>query len=253
MRIIPVSSPSPRTCFHVTPGGGCPRDANTRIQLVPGSNSSSPAYPGRQICSRSSSKTNYGTVPSPFMIKTPPSTIGRFMRSFRASWSPCCCVRPTAASPPTVRRTSPHGGLTDFVGIAGTQTKRKDGMFHPNYNVRLRDVTDGTSSTVMIGERPPGPSGTPRRRWFSKSGCLCPSSQILHAGINDIYYRGINCDLSTDPLRPGTLGNDCDSGHFWSLHPGGANFAFADGSVRFLRYSASDILPALATRAGQRR
>ena len=30
----------------------------------------------------------------------------------------------------------------------------------------------------------------------------------------------------------------------------GANFAFADGSVRFLRYSANDILPALATRAG---
>ena len=37
---------------------------------------------------------------------------------------------------------------------------------------------------------------------------------------------------------------------FWSLHPGGANFAFADGSVKFLRYSAADILPALATRAG---
>jgi prepilin-type processing-associated H-X9-DG protein len=38
--------------------------------------------------------------------------------------------------------------------------------------------------------------------------------------------------------------------HFWSLHPGGANFAFCDGSVRFLPYSANDILPALATRAG---
>jgi prepilin-type processing-associated H-X9-DG protein len=30
----------------------------------------------------------------------------------------------------------------------------------------------------------------------------------------------------------------------------GANFAFADGSVHFLRYSADSILPALATRAG---
>ena len=42
----------------------------------------------------------------------------------------------------------------------------------------------------------------------------------------------------------------CDSLHFWSPHPGGANFAFADGSVRFLSYSADTILPALATRAG---
>jgi prepilin-type processing-associated H-X9-DG protein len=38
--------------------------------------------------------------------------------------------------------------------------------------------------------------------------------------------------------------------HFWSPHPGGANFALADGSVRFLPYAANDVLPALATRAG---
>ena len=40
------------------------------------------------------------------------------------------------------------------------------------------------------------------------------------------------------------------SRHFWSPHGGGANFAFADGSVRFLAYSADAILPALATRNG---
>ena len=38
--------------------------------------------------------------------------------------------------------------------------------------------------------------------------------------------------------------------HFWSPHSGGANFALADGSVRFLAYSADPVLPALATRAG---
>ncbi len=51
-------------------------------------------------------------------------------------------------------------------------------------------------------------------------------------------------------FQQGQLDNMCSVMHFWSLHPGGAHFLFADGSVRFLSYSATEILPALATRAG---
>ena len=43
----------------------------------------------------------------------------------------------------------------------------------------------------------------------------------------------------------------CDRFHFWSYHPGGANFALCDGSVRFITYSGDAVLPALATRAGK--
>ncbi|HLW66382.1 MAG TPA: H-X9-DG-CTERM domain-containing protein [Gemmataceae bacterium] len=49
---------------------------------------------------------------------------------------------------------------------------------------------------------------------------------------------------------PGRIDNPCDSFHFWSLHPMGANFLFCDGSVHFIAYSAAEIMPALATRAG---
>jgi prepilin-type processing-associated H-X9-DG protein len=48
----------------------------------------------------------------------------------------------------------------------------------------------------------------------------------------------------------GDLKSVCHAYHFWSRHPGGAHFAFCDGSVKFLRYSADAVLPALATRAG---
>jgi prepilin-type processing-associated H-X9-DG protein len=61
-------------------------------------------------------------------------------------------------------------------------------------------------------------------------------------------YKG--CPKGPYRFADDKLTNECAAFHFWSLHSGGANFAFADGSVRFLRYAANDILPALATRAG---
>ena len=41
------------------------------------------------------------------------------------------------------------------------------------------------------------------------------------------------------------------SGHTRSFHPGGANFGFADGSVKFLKYTtAQPVMTALGTRTG---
>jgi prepilin-type processing-associated H-X9-DG protein len=61
---------------------------------------------------------------------------------------------------------------------------------------------------------------------------------------------GASCPSWRTVFGPGQYDDPCHHNHFWSLHPGGANFAFADGSVRFFRYSAASVLPALATRAG---
>lgn len=39
--------------------------------------------------------------------------------------------------------------------------------------------------------------------------------------------------------------------HFWSNHPGGGNWVFSDGSVRFLPYTTGlTIIPQLATKGG---
>jgi prepilin-type processing-associated H-X9-DG protein len=51
-------------------------------------------------------------------------------------------------------------------------------------------------------------------------------------------------------LRDGNVNNPCDQLHYWSGHDAGVNFAFGDGSVRFMTYARNDLLPALATRSG---
>ena len=103
----------------------------------------------------------------------------------------------------------------------------------------------------MIGERPPSPDFW--LGWWYASGSVDGSGDTALGvrefnGGTDPYT--VACPKGPYNFRPGKVIEQCDAFHFWSLHSGGANFAFADGSVRFLTYSADSVLPALATRAG---
>jgi prepilin-type processing-associated H-X9-DG protein len=154
-------------------------------------------------------------------------------------------------------------GLMDYLAITGTDTfqpspggsewrDRNDGTLFGSSHVRIADITDGTSTTVLIGERPPSPS----LYWGWWSWGAIDAS----LGVRDtfaVYATGVPNDpksqscsrMLPEKFRP-EQGNFCDVHHFWSQHPSGANWAFADGSVRFLSYATDGLMPALATRAG---
>jgi prepilin-type processing-associated H-X9-DG protein len=146
---------------------------------------------------------------------------------------------------------NPPWGLTNYLGVSGNGFQLYNGIFHPRLRVTTADITDGISNTVMIGERPTGPHGY-GSSWYSGWGTL----RYFEGQLMPVNEEWANTPVEKTVCPPRTVfqsgkyDDPCHHHHFWSLHPGGANFAFADGSVKFLRYTAADILPALATRAG---
>jgi prepilin-type processing-associated H-X9-DG protein len=120
--------------------------------------------------------------------------------------------------------------------------------------VRISEITDGTSNTLAVGERPPYPQGG-WGVWYSGVwGAGATGTGAVVLGVTEPCappdFLDHPCDGMVFRFGPGTIDNSQDAYHFWSLHPGGANFLFADGAVHFLPYSALPIMEALASRAG---
>ena len=145
-----------------------------------------------------------------------------------------------------------QAALTSYLGVLGTAWDRTDGVLFLDSRVKLVDITDGTSGTLIVGERPPS-ADFRYGWWYAGSGQAGTGSGDMLLGVIDENLGGGStymCPLGQYQFRPGDLSSQCDLFHFWSLHPGGAHFIFCDGSVRFLAYDVAPILPALATRDG---
>ena len=132
--------------------------------------------------------------------------------------------------------------LTSYLGVSGTnqfkEANGQDGMLYVNSAVRMAFVRDGTSNTLLIGERPPSNSRVYGWQWAG-------AGDSPHFGATDVvlgvHERALTPTAAPDYFRKGTVVDPMDIHryHFWSLHPGGANWAFADGSTRFLAYEAA--------------
>jgi len=150
-----------------------------------------------------------------------------------------------------------HVAFTSYLGCEGLNLNTHDGVLYLDSRVRMQDIPDGTSNTIMVGERPPGPDFW-YGWWYAGYGQRKPTgSADMVLGvreINDAVDEGGNsasCPVGPFSFTRGSLSEPCDVFHFWSLHSGGANFLMGDGSVHFLTYNAADVLPALATRNGR--
>jgi prepilin-type N-terminal cleavage/methylation domain-containing protein/prepilin-type processing-associated H-X9-DG protein len=111
---------------------------------------------------------------------------------------------------------------------------------------RFADLMDGTSNTILLAEA----AGRPRRWLARQSG----QDQVLDGGAWNHLKGGIVLQGKTadGTANLGTCSINCtNNGEVYSFHTGGANAAFADGSVHFLRESINvRVLARLITRAG---
>lgn len=166
-------------------------------------------------------------------------------------------VLPSFACPSDGRTSVPRDfdgmrvGLAAYQGVSGIDRSSFDGVLYLDSRVRLIDIGDGTSTTLAVGERPPSADGR-LGWWYAGWGQAKDGSADTHLGVREmnIILRLPDCGPGPFHFAPSRVADDCAVFHFWSLHPGGANFLFADGAARYMGYGSDPILPALSTRSG---
>lgn len=176
------------------------------------------------------------------------------------------------ATPPS--ESSADVESANYVGVAGAGLTRKDwpveevacgivatdGLLHLEGAVSAADVTDGTSHTLAIGERSVFNATelwSLGAVWYKAGGAPTPISACVAAAkhvvwpINALENRRAYYvrDFGAPQELREVLGNELA---FGSLHPGGAFFSLADGSVTFLDESIDlTLYRHLATRSGE--
>jgi prepilin-type N-terminal cleavage/methylation domain-containing protein len=127
---------------------------------------------------------------------------------------------------------SANYGVTSYLAvISNGYYEERNGIINHRAATTMVSISDGTSNTVMIGPRPPPPD----QYW----GWWAYGEQDS-CWYNDTMF----------PYRPGSFTNAADVNHYWSPFAGGGMWAFGDGSVRFIPYSAATLLPAMTSKNG---
>ena len=140
-------------------------------------------------------------------------------------------------------RNGPYGFYT-------LEQARLNGPFNQNATFTLTGITDGTSNTAAVGERyryhnGPGSEGANGHGGWGTFALGSPHAQ----NGNNLFSGSTNVPFN--PVIPNPASDTRHLIGFSSRHGGGINFAFLDGSVRFLRDGTSDqVRIAIGTRSG---
>ncbi len=147
---------------------------------------------------------------------------------------------------------------SQYIGSAGQfevadSPANNNGIFYRNSAIGVQSILDGTSGTLMVGERSRNLADSV---WVgvvpAAQVCTNPTWKVKDCEPSNVMVLG-----HTGPSPGGQQYVDvpnfkgAGADDFWSLHPGGCNFLFCDGSVRFIKETVNPkVFSVLSTRAG---
>ncbi|MDB5352569.1 MAG: prepilin-type N-terminal cleavage/methylation protein [Planctomycetota bacterium] len=152
-----------------------------------------------------------------------------------------------------IARGSPICDLSssNYVAMFGTGEPgvNGDGLFFRNSSVSYAAITDGLSGTIAAGERS---QLLGEATWLgSVSNSILGPPPIYDGTVGRLKPEpgaGMTLGHAGEEKGPGDPRSDCNM--FYSKHPGGVNFLFADGHVKFLKTNMDyHVYRALSTRA----
>ncbi len=100
-----------------------------------------------------------------------------------------------------------------------------NGLLFLNSRVKFSDIGDGSSQTILCGEKLPSSNDL---GWASGTRATLRNTSVLGPPIPNLNARMNTNDVS--------VANNLHVGGFGSFHGSGASFAFADGSVHYLSF-----------------
>jgi prepilin-type N-terminal cleavage/methylation domain-containing protein len=148
-------------------------------------------------------------------------------------------------------------GMTDYMGVTGADNSQNAEWFGPtngifdvsSSGIRITDITDGSSNTLMVGERPP--DSALYWGWWSVSDFDCLLSVTNYIVLEGTSSCNPACQSSQPYVYgPGNPGCPCHALHYYAMHTVGANWLFGDASVHFMPFSSQPITVPMATRSG---
>lgn len=135
--------------------------------------------------------------------------------------------------------------ITSYLGVSGRDSYRdsggQDGMIYVNSKTTFGSITDGSSNTLLLGERTAAADLEYGWQWAGAGDNAQGEADVV-LGVHEriaVPWGGDPSTVATDFFRPGTI-NDPDNlhrFHYWSNHPGGGSWVYGDGSVHFLAYN----------------